>query len=123
MKEEMNLDDGRKQNDELLRREILRVLFHAREGPTAWLRGDSVMRIVRSGLAADVEIRDESHAVGLCRDLVNRGLIVQEFLPQRAWEPFGLQFVRYRISDKGTDLHLEKIPPDPQVADDRIVRD
>jgi hypothetical protein len=115
----MNLDEVRKRNDDLLRREILRVLYLAKNGPTPWLHGDTLMHHVRHGLDPSVQLDDESHAIGLCQTLVNRGYLERHDLKRAAWEPFGLRFVEFRITARGEDLKMELIAIDPQVADDR----
>jgi hypothetical protein len=117
----MNLDDMRKRRDRRLRREILRVLYLGKAHfPTGWMGGTSLVDSVNTGIAPDQIIEDESHALGLCRDLVAKGLIEEKLLTRRNWETFGLRFTTYRITDRGISLHLETGPVDADVADDRV---
>lgn len=108
-----------------LRRRILSALHTARgSSPKGGLSGEAV-RDHLTGLASVTgEVPDDdAHVMQLLRSLSGKGLAVESFLPRKNSIRFGLANVFYRIADKGERLLNETEPPDPDVADDRIIED
>ncbi len=115
------LEQANRQRDRRLRRAILGVLHAARVWPSGSLGGQTILDLVNGGRATGQQIEDEPHCLGLCRDLVGKGLAVEHKTERRRTESFGLRHVSYAITAKGSSLVNETIPADPDIDDDRIV--
>jgi hypothetical protein len=117
-------ESANRKRDARLRRRILATLHSARAmsprgGISARMLRDTVDSIVPDGQSFE----DDTHATGLMRDLVNKGLVAEESLPRRRGQRWGLDYLFLAITDKGTSLVNETAPVDPDIDDERVVEE
>ena len=112
--------EANRQRDRVLRRNMLRTLHNARIVPMGGLSGTALRREVEAITAASDQFEDEAHVIGLGRDLVNKGLVEETDQRTRKTQRFGLEFLFYRVTAKGSGLVNETLPPDPDVEDERL---
>ena len=118
----MELGDGNKKRDEVLRRRLLETLHLARGySPTGGLSGVRLKAVTAESTVRDMSFEDDRHFLRLCTDLMNHGLTTRSFLERRKSQSFGVDHVAYAITAKGTQLIEEHIPPIAGIDDDRIV--
>jgi hypothetical protein len=100
-------------SDRRHRRRILKVIDDCK-APKG-LKGQMLSDIVfdRTDPLNDVRL------FGLCRDLVNLGLITEEPLERQTHQEDGLKFYRFKVTAKGTALVAQLIAPEPLVEDSR----
>jgi hypothetical protein len=65
---------------------------------------------------------DDDAMLGLLRDLVNGGYVVETDLRRRIGECRGLDVLSYSVTARGTALLEERIDPDPLIDDQRLRR-
>ena len=118
----MQLEHAERKRDLRLRRRILNLLHAARSRPEfGWADGRFVFDMVNSVTpAANQQLQDDAHCLGLLRDLVAAGYVEHRDQRVRTHEREGLDSSVYRITARGTALVEEHIDPDPLVDDDRV---
>lgn len=115
-------EEIQREKDRGIRRRMLSMLLKARKSPMGGLSGSTLREMVDNvGYAAGEVCDDEGHALLLVRSLAGKGMVRETFLPRKKSLRFDLSCVFYRILDKGERLLNETEPPDPDIADDRIV--
>ena len=113
---------GDKKRDARLRRKLLFVLYLARaNSPTGFISGRRLVDDAGGLAARDCGFESDDHALALARDLCNAGYATEKPLGYlRRGERFGLDHCQFAITSIGTKLHLEQMPPDVLVDDERI---
>lgn len=116
------LANAREKRDRRFRAKLLLVLFEvARTSPTRTLLGRVLIDQVNGLMGPGQAIEDDAQALGLVRDLVQAGFALEHEVPgRRRGQAFGLDWVRFEITDRGTLLHKQEITPHPLVDDDRV---
>ena len=116
----MDFDQANRKRDLRLRKRILQLLDAAKVRPdSGWASGRFIYDLVDGALPGGQKFEDDAHARGLLRDLVGAGYVQERDDRTRRWQPAGLDWTSYRITNRGTALVAEAIDPDPLVEDDR----
>lgn len=113
---EARLRNFKDTTDKTLRRELLDALIDNRGNESRWIRGDVLWDIIPKRIPSPV---DNLHGLKMCRDLVTIGLAKERRIARRKNGRFGLDCLKYRITEAGLLLALEKTPPHPLVWDER----
>src|SRR5260221_5144105 len=109
-----------RERDGRLRRRLLAALFECRTSPSGWTGALKLRDMADSVAADDQRFQTEQHCVALLRDLAIKRLAEERRKSQKRGQVFGLRHLKYRIRAAGLDLHLEAVPPDPLIDDDRV---
>lgn len=112
-------DQANLKRDRRLRRRLLNTLHGARVGPLGGLHGRKLAELVDGNSPPAQGFEGDSHAEGLLQDLVAKSLIAKEDLRKRRSQSYGLDYLLYRITAKGSSLVEETGAPDPDIEDDR----
>src|SRR4051794_27369227 len=118
-----DLDQAEHRRDRRLRKRLLQVLHAARVRPEfGWASGRFVYDVVDGAAPGGQRFESDDHLLGLMRALIAAGYVEERDDRTRDWEPCGLDYVSYRITNHGSALVLEAVDPDPLVEDDRVRR-
>ena len=115
----MTHDQANLKRDRRLRRRLLDTLHGARVGPLGGLYGRKLVDIVDTCSPPGQRSEGDAHAEGLLQDLVAKSLIAREDRRKRSSQPYGLDYLLYRITAAGSSLVEETYRPDPDIEDDR----
>ena len=110
-----DFDKGREARDRRLRRAMLDALQASRGQRLAGIRGRMLVDVMPAG-----GVEDDAHAMGLIRDLVNKGLADAKDLTIRRGQTYGPDYVFVSITDRGSRLLRGGIEADPDVDDERL---
>jgi hypothetical protein len=106
--------------DRRLRRRVLLLLNATRVSPeSGWCGGQFLLDVVDTALPVGQGFEDESHLLGLLRDLISAKYVEERDDRTRTSQRPALEFTSFRITSKGTALVTEAIEPDPLVEDGR----
>jgi hypothetical protein len=110
-----------RQRDRRLRRRLLNTLHLARAmSPRGGMSGRTLKDLVDGVMPPEQKFEDDGHALALMRDLANKDLFAEEALPRRRGQSFGLDYVFFRITAKGSGIWEETVPADPDIDDERL---
>jgi hypothetical protein len=112
-------DQAKIKRDRRLRRRLLEALQDSRVAPLAGMYGRALVDIVHGYASPSQGFEDDTHAIGLLQDLVNKGLILRADKRSRRSQPFGLDHLLYAITASGSSLLAETAGPDKDIDDDR----
>lgn len=113
-------ENAQKQRDRRIRRRLLAALHQMRGNESdGWATGQFLVDAVSGYVPRDEVPSDEDHALNLLRDLVNGGYAEERDDREYIQQPFGLRYMSYRVTHKGSQLWLEYLEPDPMIEDDR----
>jgi hypothetical protein len=116
----MNPDYAEHKRDRRLRKRILQALHAARVRPDAgWMSARFLYDLVDGALPGGQQFDSDLHLLGLVRDLVNAGYVLERDDRRHVNQPFSLDTLSFRITSQGTALALEAIDPDPVIEDSR----
>ena len=119
----MDIDQAEHKRDRRLRKRLLQVLNAARVRPEfGWASGRFIYDIVDGAIPGGQRFEGDEHMLGLMRDLVSAGYVEERDDRTRTWQPYGVDYLSYRVTNLGTALVLEAIDPDPLVEDSRVRR-
>jgi len=117
----MHLEHAERKRDLRLRRRLLLLMHAARVRPeSGWIGGRFLVDVVDGAQPGGQQFTGDDHAVGLLRDLVAGGYAEQRDERTKRYQPEGLDFTIYRITNRGVALIEEQIDPDPLIEDDRV---
>jgi hypothetical protein len=106
-----------------LRRRILQLLQDCQAfAPQGGLHGSMVRRTLDDAAPPAQQFDGDDQCVVLLRELGSKGLITLDDQRTHTRQRFGLDHLFARITDKGSRLLREAAPPDPDVEDERIIR-
>jgi hypothetical protein len=114
-------EHAEKLRDARLRKQILATLHRARSSPQGGLSGRTLYDCVDGGAGFSQGFDGDDHAMGLVIDLCNANFVAGRVLPRRKMQRDGIDFRFFSITDLGSQLYLEAIPPHPLVEDERIM--
>ena len=115
----MDFDAANKARDRRLRRGLLQALHNARNAPRRGMYGHALRDVV-GGVGMPDQFEDDDHLIRLARDLVNKGLAGEEVEGLRRGQRLAAHHLFLRVTDKGSDLINEDIPPIAGVDDERV---
>jgi hypothetical protein len=117
----MHLEHAEHRRDLRLRRRLLLLMHAARVRPeSGWIGGRFLVDVVDGSAAGSGAcFTDDAHATGLLRDLVAGGYAESRDTRTKRYQPEGLDFTAYRITNRGVALVEQQLDPDPLVEDDR----
>lgn len=87
-----------------------------------WVTGRFLSDIVGKPLTSASPRLDDEQMLGLLRDLIAAGYIDEEDNREDHSQPFGLDYLTYKATDKGLGFVRRTEPADPDIDDGRIVR-
>lgn len=123
MKDLSQIEAAERQRDARLRRVLLMSLHRARVSPKGGLHGRTLIDQASAATLPGDEFQGDVHALGLARDLVGKGYVSETDERTRRGQLFGLDYLFFRITAKGSDLADERIPADPMVEDERLLEE
>jgi len=114
-------DHAQRELDKLRRYKMLFAIHGARANQHGgWLTGRAILATFKF-LGQDFQI-DDRHAMDLLQDLVTAGYALEEDNRENKSQPFGLDHLTYKITDRGNRFMLREEPADPLIEDGRIVK-
>src|SRR4051812_23599458 len=117
----MHLEHAERKRDLRLRRRLLLLMHAARVRPeSGWIGGRFLVDVVDGAQPGGQCFAGDDHAVGLLRDLVGGGYAELRDERTKRYQPEGLDFISYRITNRGVALIEEQVDPDPLIEDDRV---
>src|SRR5689334_15615509 len=117
----MQLEHAERKRDLRLRRRLLMLMHAARVRPeSGWIGGRFLVDVVDGAQPGGQQFTGDDHAGGLLRDLVAGGYAEHRDDRTKRYQPEGLDYSAYRITNRGVALVEEQIEPDPLVEDDRV---
>ncbi|MEM7626562.1 MAG: hypothetical protein AAF333_13280 [Planctomycetota bacterium] len=87
-----------------------------------WVTGRFLADIVGQPLTQAQAPLSDDNVLGLCRDLVAAGYLVEEDNREDRSQPFGLDYLTFKATDKGLGFVRRSEPADADIDDGRIVR-
>ncbi len=109
------------ERDKRLRRSLLSALDGAKvHGISGDLDGITLRDVVACALPDGQGFEDDAHAIGLIRDLRNKGLVEEQIVGMRRGQRVGLSHMRLKITARGSSLLNETLPVDPDIDDERV---
>lgn len=115
------MEQVKAQRDRRLRRKLLAVLHAARGGAGHGYVGGIFLRDLYGDQSmARERCESDDHLIQMMRDLVMKGMAEERDGRRYKHEPFGLDYLDWRITAKGVSLMEESIAPDPDIDDRRI---
>lgn len=118
----MDFDAANQKRDRRRRWSLLRLLDHAR-GQESGVAGRDVMDKLDEALPpADRFNEDDQHLLRLLKDLEAAGYAELVDLRTHRRQGYGLDYLRARVTAKGSRFCMGGEPPDALIDDGRIVR-
>src|SRR3954463_16015254 len=100
-----DLDQAEHRRDRRLRKRLLQVLHAARVRPEfGWASGRFVYDVVDGAVPGGQRFESDDHLAGPIRYLSRGGCVEERNDRSLDWQPCGLDYVSYRITNQGSAL-------------------
>lgn len=114
-----NEANAQRKRDARLRYHLLSILHRQRSNQHGgWVRG----RLAVDALGWTDPIEDDDHAIALFRDLVNKGYAEEEDNREDRSQPWGLDFLTFKVTGLGSSFMTRATAPDADIDDGRILK-
>ena len=113
----------REQRERRIRATLMRVLHASLSNQHGgWVTGRYLLDVLQSGLAMGDVPDDESHLLQLLRELAGKGFVAEEDNREDERQPFGIDYLTFRITGQGCAYQNRSLPADPDIADGRVIK-
>lgn len=116
-------EKARRLRDAKLRGKLLFVLFEtASRAPTGFMSARQLINFANMLVDESERFESDEHALSLIRYLVSAGYAEERQTENRMeGEKFTPELLRFAITAKGQQMQEHVVPPDPMIADGRII--